>query len=598
MALLSLHDISISFGDHPLLQGASLQIEPGERLCLIGRNGAGKSTLMKIIAGTLPQDGGTVARTPGTKVAFLSQDVPPGLAGTIRDVVATTTGEASTGPPIVDIVLSKMGLQPEAAYGDLSVGLKRRTLLARTLATEPDLLLLDEPTNHLEIEAIEWLESFLMKRRGSLLFVAHDRALMARLATRILELDRGRLSSWACDYSTYLRRRQAQLEAEENQHRLADDRLQQEETWIRQGIKARRTRNEGRVRALLRMREERYQRRSSLGEVKASIQEGQQTSRRVIEAEKISFAYGDNHVLKPFSTSIMRGDKVGFIGPNGAGKTTLLRLLVGELAPDAGTVKHGLRLEVAYSDQLRAQLDDEQTVSDAVANGSNLIEVNGATRHVFAYLNDFLFTREQAMCKVGMLSGGERSRLSLARLFTRPANVLALDEPTNDLDTETLEVLEAMIVEFSGTVLFVSHDREFIDNVATSTIAFDGSGGALEYVGGYSDWLRQRPEPATPVAPSAGPKRTRAREPSPTTAPRKLSYKENRELAELPGRIEAWEEEISTLHDLLSDPGTYTKGTDVAALPGRLQVLQADLEEAYERWTELEERKESTAPKG
>ena len=598
MALLSLHDVSISFAEQPLLEEASLQIEPGERLCLIGRNGAGKSTLLKIIAGDLPPDGGTVARQPGTRISLLGQEVPPGLGGTIRDVVAAMAGEASTGPPIIDIALSKMGLPPKADYGALSVGLKRRTLLARSLATEPELLLLDEPTNHLEIEAIEWLESFLLKRCGSLLFVSHDRALTARLATRILELDRGRLSSYACDYSTYLRRRQVQLEAEENQHRLADDRLKREEAWMRQGIQARRTRNEGRVRALKRLREERHQRRSSPSGVKATIQESEQTSRRVIEAEKISFAYGDNLVLKPFSISIMRGDKVGLIGPNGAGKTTLLRLLLGELAPASGTLKHGLRLQVAYSDQLRAQLDEQQTVFDAVARGGNLIELNGATRHVFAYLNDFLFTREQAMGKVGMLSGGERNRLSLARLFTHPANVLALDEPTNDLDGETLEILEAMVVEFSGTVLFVSHDRDFIDNVATSTIALDGTGGAREYVGGYSDWLRQRPEPETAVAPPACPKRTKARETAPTTGPRKLSYKESRELAELPGRIEAWEEEVSKLHELLSDPHTYTKGTEVAPLPGRLQALQADLEKAYERWTELEERQEAARSKG
>jgi len=595
MALLSLHDISLSFGDGPLLDGLSLQIEPGERLCLLGRNGSGKSTLMKILEGTLRADGGSIARQPGTRVALLSQDLPAGLEGAIRDVVAAHVPERSSGPPVVDIVLSKMQLEPEAEFATLSVGLKRRALLAQALATEPDILLLDEPTNHLDIEAIEWLETFLLKRRGSLLFITHDRALTNRLATRILELDRGWLSSWACDYATFLRRREAQLESEGKQDRQFDDRLKQEEVWIRQGIQARRTRNEGRVRALLKMREERRQRRVAVGGARVAIQESQQSSRRVIEAEELCFAYGDNVVLQPFSTTVMRGDKVGFIGPNGAGKTTLLRLLLGDLPPGGGIVKHGLRIEVAYFDQLRAQLDDEQTVFDSVANGSDRVEVNGGTRHVFAYLQDFLFTKEQAQCKVGVLSGGERNRLLLARLFTRPANVLALDEPTNDLDAETLEVLEAMLVDFAGTVLFVSHDREFIDNVATSTIVFDGCAGAREYVGGYSDWLRQRSKPviAAPVIPSRS-----ARSPSAGAfRPSKLGFNENRELTELPGRIDAWEQEVSHLHARMSDPGSYTDGTDVAALTGRLERVQEELAAAYDRWAALEEQKEEAAAK-
>ncbi len=359
MALLSLNDIALSFGPRPLLDGVRLHIESGERLCLLGRNGAGKSTLMKIIEGSLWADDGKITRQPGSRIALLSQVVPAGLAGTIRDIVGAEVPERSSGPPIVDIVLSKMKLEPEADFASLSVGLKRRTLLARALATEPDLLLLDEPTNHLDIEAIEWLESFLLKRLGSLLFITHDRALIHKLATRILELDRGRISNWACDYATFLRRREAQLEAEEKQGRQFDERLKQEEVWIRQGIQARRTRNEGRVRALLQMREERRQRQAAVGGARVTIQEGKVSSRRVIEVKDLSFAYGDNVVLQPFSTSIMRGDKVGFIGPNGAGKTTLLRLLLGELAPGGGTVKHGLRIQAAYFDQLRAQLDDE-----------------------------------------------------------------------------------------------------------------------------------------------------------------------------------------------------------------------------------------------
>ncbi len=595
MALLSLNDIALSFGPRPLLDGVRLHIESGERLCLLGRNGAGKSTLMKIIEGSLWADDGKITRQPGSRIALLSQVVPAGLAGTIRDIVGAEVPERSSGPPIVDIVLSKMKLEPEADFASLSVGLKRRTLLARALATEPDLLLLDEPTNHLDIEAIEWLESFLLKRLGSLLFITHDRALIHKLATRILELDRGRISNWACDYATFLRRREAQLEAEEKQGRQFDERLKQEEVWIRQGIQARRTRNEGRVRALLQMREERRQRQAAVGGARVTIQEGKVSSRRVIEVKDLSFAYGDNVVLQPFSTSIMRGDKVGFIGPNGAGKTTLLRLLLGELAPGGGTVKHGLRIQAAYFDQLRAQLDDEQTVFDSVANGSDRVDVNGKTRHLFAYLQDFLFTKEQAQCKVGVLSGGERNRLLLARLFTRPANVLALDEPTNDLDAETLEVLEAMLVEFTGTVLIVSHDREFLDNVATSTIVFDGSGRAREYVGGYSDWLRQRPVPATasPAKPKRGAAQTPGGEPAGKSRARKLGFNEKRELDELPGRIDAWEQEVTQLHAKMSDPGSYTDGTDVSALMGRLQEVQADLAVAYDRWAALEDQRET-----
>ena len=591
MALLSLNDIALSFGPRPLLDGVRLHIESGERLCLLGRNGAGKSTLMKIIEGSLWAEDGKITRQPGSRIALLSQDVPFGLEGTIRDIVRAEVPERSSGPPIVDIVLSRMKLEPEADFSSLSVGLKRRTLLARALATEPDLLLLDEPTNHLDIEAIEWLESFLLNRRGSLLFITHDRALIHKLATRILELDRGRISNWACDYATFLRRREAQLEAEEKQGRQFDERLKQEEVWIRQGIQARRTRNEGRVRALLQMREERRQRQAAVGGARVTIQEGKVSSRRVIEVQDLSFAYGDNVVLQPFSASIMRGDKVGFIGPNGAGKTTLLRLLLGELAPGGGTVKHGLRIQAAYFDQLRAQLDDEQTVFDSVANGSDRVDVNGSTRHLFAYLQDFLFTKEQAQCKVGVLSGGERNRLLLARLFTRPANVLALDEPTNDLDAETLEVLEAMLVEFTGTVLIVSHDREFLDNVATSTIVFDGSGRVREYVGGYSDWLRQRPVP-TPASPALR-KRGAAQEPARKSGPRKLGFNENRELDELPARIDAWEQEVTQLHAKMSDPGSYTDGTDVGALMGRLEAVQADLAVAYDRWAALEDQRQT-----
>ena len=605
MALMSLNNVTLSFGAGPLFDGVDLQIESGERLCLLGRNGAGKSTLMKVVEGSIRIDSGNLARQPNTRVALLSQDVPDNLSGTIRDVVSADLPVQSFGPPVVDIVLSKMELDPEAEFATLSVGLKRRALLARALATEPDVLLLDEPTNHLDIDAIEWLEAFLLKRRGSLLFITHDRALTHRMATRILDLDRGRVTSWACDYATFLHRREAQLEAQEKHNKQFDERLKQEEIWIRQGIQARRTRNEGRVRALQQMRVERGQRQVAAGGARLAIQQSERSTKRVIEAEDLSFAYDDKVVLKPFSLSVLRGDKVCFVGPNGAGKTTLLRLLLGELQPGGGTMKHGLRLEVAYFDQLRAQLDDDKTVFESVANGADRVEVNGGTRHVFAYLQDFLFTKEQAHCKVGVLSGGERNRLLLARMFTKPASVLALDEPTNDLDAETLEVLESMLVDFSGTVLFVSHDREFIDNVATSTVVFDGFGGAREFIGGYSDWLRQR----SPSADASGKSVTgksgtgnlvtskligkpgRQRE----QRGRKLSFKENRELGALPKNIDDWETEVAQLHAKMSDPDSYKDGTDMGVLAGRLEELKSELATAYDRWAELEQRQEEAA---
>lgn len=585
MALVSLNGIELGY-DLQLFSGANLQIEPGERLCLLGRNGAGKSSLLKILNGDLKADAGVMHWQPHTRVALLSQEVPSGLGGTIRDVVAAAVPEQRSGPPIVDIVMTKMQLSAEADFATLSVGMKRRVLLARALATEPDLLLLDEPTNHLDIGAIVWLEEFLLKRRGALLFITHDRALTRSLATRILEIDRGQLFNWNCDYPTYLQRREAQLEAEQAQQGQFDHRLREEEAWLRQGIKARRTRNEGRVRALLRMREERRQMREGLGGVHLKIQQGEKSSKRVIEVEDLHFAYDDRPIVSGFTTEILRGDKICLLGPNGAGKTTLLRLLLGELTPQAGKVKHGLRLQVAYFDQMRAQLDEDKTVFDSVANGADRVEVDGTSKHVFAYLNDFLFTKQQAQNKVAVLSGGERNRLLLAKLFTMPANVLALDEPTNDLDAETLDVLESMLVSFSGTVLLVSHDRTFLDNVATATLYFDGQGGVKEYIGGYSDWLRQQPAPATgkkpaPSEAASGP-RSKAR-------PRKLSYKETRELDGLPGLIDGLETEITTLQETMAAPETYTNGSDVAALQGRLKAAEAELEQALLRWESLEE---------
>ncbi|MBT3344711.1 MAG: ATP-binding cassette domain-containing protein [Gemmatimonadetes bacterium] len=586
MAIVSLNGIALGY-DVQLFSGVNLQIEPGERVCLLGRNGAGKSSLLKILHGDVKADAGAIHWQPHTRVALLSQEVPAGLEGTIREIVAAAVPESRTGPPMVDIVLSKMQLSPEADFATLSVGMKRRALLARALATEPDLLLLDEPTNHLDIEAIVWLEEFLLKRRGALLFITHDRALTRRLATRILEVDRGQLFNWNCDYPTYLQRREAQLEAEQAQQGLFDHRLREEEAWLRQGVKARRTRNEGRVRALLQMREDRRQVREGVGGVRLKIQQGEKSSKRVIEVKDLHFGFDERPIVSGLTTEILRGDKICLLGPNGAGKTTLLRLLLGELTPQAGHVKHGLRMQVAYFDQMRAQLDEEKTVFDSVANGSDRVEVDGKTKHVFAYLNDFLFTKQQAMNKVAVLSGGERNRLLLAKLFTMPANMLALDEPTNDLDAETLDVLEAMLVSFSGTVLLVSHDRTFLDNVATATLCFDGRGGVKEYIGGYTDWLRQQPSPVQakkPVAVASVAPADRER-----VRPRKLSYKETRELDGLPEHIDGLEMEITSLQETMAAPETYTNGSDVAALGGRLVAAERELEEALARWEALEE---------
>ena len=584
MALITLNQIAVNFGDPPLLDDVDLQLEPNERLCLLGRNGAGKSTLMKIIAREMAPDSGDVMYQKNARVALLGQDVPRNLTGTIHTVVSQNTPQTSVGPPIVDTVITRLQLDPTAEFQTLSVGLKRRTLLARALATEPDVLLLDEPTNHLDIDTITWLESFLQKQRSTLFFVTHDRMFTQNLATRIFELDRGYLSSWACDYKTYLKRREAQLESEASQQEQFDRKLSEEETWIRQGIRARRTRNEGRVRALKQMREERHRRRADTGKVQITVQQTEKTSRNVIEAKNITFSYADEIVVPEFSTTISRGDKVGFIGPNGAGKTTLLRLLLDDLKPDQGTVKHGMRLQIAYFDQLREQLDEKKTVVDTVANGTDHITFNGKTKHIFGYLQDFLFTPARSRSLVQVLSGGERNRLLLAKLFTSPANVLALDEPTNDLDAETLDVLESMIVEFSGTVLLVSHDRTFLNNVVTSTIAFENTHGINEYIGGYDDWLRQRPAPPTEKPPSniktERPKQTRIR---------KLSYKETRELETLTEHIDTRELEQQTLHQTLSDPAIYQNGTDIATLKTRLETVEADLETAYTRWEELED---------
>ena len=626
--LVQLLGVSVGFGAAPLLDHVDLRIDRGERVCLVGRNGSGKSTLLKVLTGELKPDDGALQVAGGVTVAALPQEVPVGLSGSVFEVAAGGLGElgellsryqalshqlaageterlseleqvqhaleAAGGwqlRPRVEQVLTRLDLPPDASFDALSGGLKRRALLARALVAQPDLLLLDEPTNHLDITAITWLEEFLLGYGGALLFISHDRRFLNRLATRIVELDRGRLTSFPGNYDAYLARKQAMLEAEAQQSALFDKKLAQEEAWIRQGIKARRTRNEGRVRALIAMREERRARRERQGVAKLGVQEADGSGKLVAVLEDVSYAIGAKPLIKKFSTTILRGDKIGIIGPNGAGKTTLLNIMLGRLAPDSGSVKLGTRLEVAYFDQLRNQLDENASVLDNVAGGSDKVVVNGAPKHVMGYLQDFLFPPERARVPVRALSGGERNRLLLAKLFTKPANVLVLDEPTNDLDVETLDLLEDLLMEFNGTVLLVSHDRAFLDNVVTGVLAFEGEGIVREYVGGYEDWLRQRPVAAT----DAPARRAPAKE-APAAAPaarperaRKLSFNEQRELEALPGRIEALENELAQLQARLGDTALYREQpAEVAALNARLAAAEAELEQAFARWEELE----------
>ncbi|WP_405282470.1 ATP-binding cassette domain-containing protein [Gaopeijia maritima] len=612
MALLSCTDLRIAFGGRPLLDGASLHIERGERVGLVGRNGEGKSTLLRILAGRIAPDAGEVVTASGVRIAILDQRVPQGLEGTVASVIAEGLNPrlvmAGEGDHHVQRLASLLEIGPEHAFEALSGGQKRRALLARALADEPDVLILDEPTNHLDIRSILWLENFLRRWNGSLLFVTHDRAFLEALSTRIAELDRGQLTSWDCDYATYLRRREEQLAAEEKEWERQDRKLAQEEAWIRQGIKARRTRNEGRVRALQRLRKERADRRGRVGEVRMEIQTAERSGRRVIEAKDVHWAWDDQVIVDGFTTSILRGDKVGLVGPNGAGKTTLLHLLLGRLEPQAGTVEHGTRLEIAYFDQHRAQLDDTASVADNVAFGSDHVGTGADRRHVLSYLQDFLFSAERSRQPVGALSGGERNRLLLARLFTQPANVLVLDEPTNDLDTETLELLESRLVAFDGTVLVVSHDRAFLDNLCTSTLVFEGDGVVKEYVGGYSDWKRvaDRREAAVRESAAGGgagggggagadgrtnSEERRRHRPHEASRPKKLSYKEQREFEALPDRIEALENELAEVHARLADPEFYASDAEVIrSTTERVDSLEAEIEQLMERWTELGER--------
>jgi ATP-binding cassette subfamily F protein uup len=640
MPLVALDRVSLAFGHLPLFDSAMLQIERNERVAVVGRNGAGKSTLLRIVSGEQSPDSGTVRTEPHLRRARLEQDALLTTGGFVFDAVVDGLGDltdlvagyhrasvkvAERSTPAVleelgryqhaleqrggwrieqrvELVLSRLNLPSDVRVDALSGGWKRRVLLARALVSEPDVLLLDEPTNHLDLQAITWLETFLTEYEGAVMFVTHDRRFLQRVATRIVEVDRGRLTSWPGDYETFLRRRDEWLANEALRQDKFDKRLEEEEAWLRQGVKARRTRNEGRVRALTSMREERAARREELGSVRLRIERAQASGQVVLEADDVSKAFGSTHVVRGFSARIMRGDRVGLIGPNGAGKTTLLRLLLGEVTPTAGEVRRGANVEIAYYDQQREQLDPERSVFDTVGNGNDTVTVHGRARHVNAYLRDFLFPSERAASPVKALSGGERNRLLLARLFTRPANLLVLDEPTNDLDLETLELLEAQLVEWSGTLLLVSHDRAFLDNVVTSTFVFEGDGRVREYVGGYEDWVRQRNaqavEPPLPASASKQAVEERVRvggaSPRPSaavSAAKKLSYRERRELEALPGAIETLEVEQRDLGRTIADPEFYKEpaGRINEALQ-RVQQIERELVDLYARWDELDSR--------
>ena len=623
MSLITLQNVDLGVGGPALLDDARLALEAGERVCVVGRNGAGKSTLLKLLAREIHPDDGQIVTAPGLRVARLAQEVPHDLEGSIFDVVAAGLGgagadlaeyhrlshalhgeadvaalarvqariDAAQGWDLdrrVTEVLVRLALPEDLRFEALSGGMKRRVLLARALAGQPDVLLLDEPTNHLDIEAIAWLEDFLRGLRGSLVFVTHDRRFLRALATRIVEIDRGKVTSWPGDYDNYLRRREERLHAEAQANALFDKKLAEEEVWIRQGIKARRTRNEGRVRALEKLRRERGERREQQGRVKLDVAAAEKSGKRVIEAENLSYAIGGRVLVEDFSVSIQRGDRVGLLGRNGAGKTTLIRLLLGELQPNAGEVRLGTNLQVAYFDQHRAALREDWNALDNVAEGREFIEVNGARKHALGYLQDFLFTPERARAPITALSGGERNRLLLARLFARPSNLLVMDEPTNDLDVETLELLEERLAEYPGTLLLVSHDRDFLDSVVTSTLVMEGEGGIGEFVGGYSDWLRQRAQPVLPAAPPRA--AAAAAKPAPAApAKKKLSYNDQRELDALPAKIEALEARVAVLTDAMQSPDFYQRDSAVvAAALAEAAETQKQLDTAYERWQQLD----------
>lgn len=609
MALVSLQEVCLGFGGPLLLDGIDLQIERGERIGLLGRNGMGKSTLLKLIQGEINPESGTVARQQNLKLAYLPQEVSQDLAGTVYEIVAKglkSDSRFASGAPFdiqlpVKKALSRMQLDPSLEFINLSAGLKRRVLLARGLVNEPDLLLLDEPTNHLDIESINWLENFLLRWGGTLLFVTHDRVFLQRLTTRIVELDRGKLFDWSCSYAVFLKRKEAMMSAEQISNSLFDKKLAKEEAWIRQGIEARRTRNEGRVRALKRLRELRRERREQPGRVRLHLQEYKRSGKIVVDAEGVDFSYGKLSILKNFSTTILRGDKIGIIGPNGSGKTTLLRLLSGDLQPQKGEVEMGTNIEVAYFDQLRTQLDENKSVLDNVGEGRDTITINGKSRNLIGYLEDFLFSSDRVQAPISVLSGGERNRLLLARLFARSANFLALDEPTNDLDIETLELLEDLLLEYNGTLLLVSHDRAFLNNLVTSTFVMDGNGIVKEFVGGYDDAVFQDRAGITEsqVDKLKKPIKEMNRDESQTAAssPRKRTYKEQREFekqkkewTEIPDLIEGLEAEQHELTQAMANPQFYQQeASQISMAASRHLELEEELRKAYHRWEELEE---------
>ncbi len=635
MSIFSIDGLSLAFGTHVLLDKANFSLEAGERVCLIGRNGTGKTTLMRLIQGEMQADEGDLRKKDGLIVSSLAQEVPHEAKGSVFDIVASGLGdtakllqdynhvlhdvangdekalkkmehiqhelESVDGWSLVQKVeetITRLQLNGDDQIEDMSGGLKRRIMLAKALVIEPDILMLDEPTNHLDIESILWLENFLKSYNGCVLFITHDRIFLQSVATRILELDRGQLVSFPGDYQTYLRRKEEMLHAEERANELFDKKLAQEEVWIRQGIKARRTRNEGRVRALKAMRDERGERREVQGKANLELDDKKNSGKLVVDVDKISYEYENKPIVNNFSTVIMRGDRIGIIGPNGAGKTTLLNLLLGELSPQSGHVKLGTKLEIAYFDQLRNQLDEGKSIVENIGQGREFVNINGRERHVFSYLSDFLFSPERAKVAVKALSGGERNRLLLAKLFTKPANLLVLDEPTNDLDSETLELLEALLMEYKGTLIIVSHDRAFLNNVITSSLVFEAN-GINEYVGGYDDWLRQRKSVVSEVkniakssqnnyaADSSGSSATKVK----TTKLIKLSYKEQRELDNLPAKIEKFETQQAVLQTEIAQPEFYQQDQDtVTRKLSELEAINQQLESVYERWDELEEK--------
>lgn len=633
MSIFSIDDLCLAFGTHVLLDHASFSLERGERVCLIGRNGTGKTTLMRLIQGEMQPDDGDIRQKDGLKVASLAQEVPHEAKGNIFDIVSSGLGDAaqllqdyhhvlhdvSNGDETalkkmefiqheleainawsmvqkVEETISRLQLNGDDLIENLSGGLKRRVMLARALANEPDILMLDEPTNHLDIESILWLENFLKAYNGCVLFITHDRVFLQNVATRILELDRGKLVSFPGDYQNFLRRKEEMLHAEEKANELFDKKLAEEEVWIRQGIKARRTRNEGRVRALKAMRDERSKRRERQGKAQLEVDDQNRSGKLVIEVDNISFEYENHYIVKDFSTLILRGDRIGIIGPNGVGKTTLLNLLLAQLEPQSGTVKLGTKLDIAYFDQLRDQLDEEKSILDNIGQGREYVSINGRDRHVYSYLRDFLFSSERAKVPVRALSGGERNRLLLAKLFTKPANLMVLDEPTNDLDSDTLELLESLLMEYKGTLIIVSHDRAFLNNVITSSLVFE-QGELNEYVGGYDDWLRQRKTSSTELKDA----RKNLTGETVTAAVKvkkniKLSYKEQRELDELPGRIEQLENQQAEYESLIAEPEFYQQEQSlIAEKMSELDTLNKTLEIAYERWDELEEKQAGNA---